>query len=500
MAEDNIDNKKNKLNSDFDNNYSEWYNNVIKLADLAENSDVRGCIILKPYGYSIWENIQNKLNINIKKTGHQNVYFPLFIPKSYFCKESDHINGFAKECAIITHYKLKLEDNNITVDENARLEEEYIVRPTSETIIWNTFKKWIKSYRDLPLKINQWANVCRWEMRTRPFLRTSEFLWQEGHTAHINIDEAEEEALKMLDIYYNFGKEYLAIPFIKGLKTENEKFAGADKTYTLEALMGDGKALQCATSHLLGQNFSKAFDVKYLSKENKLEYVYGTSWGISSRLIGALIMVHGDKKGLIIPPKIAPIQVIIIPISNNEIILNYIKCIENKLVSNNILVKVDYRDYLRPGFKFTEWEIKGIPIRITIGPRDVENNTLEISRRDTSEKVNVQVENIVDVVLNLLNKIQTNLYNKALEFRQNHTFKVNDYNTFKNKIENRSGFIIAPWDGTSQTELKIKEETQATIRCIPLNNAELDISNNKNEKCIYSNNNSKYKVIFATNY
>ena len=490
----------NNLGTNFDDNYSEWYNDVIRLADLAENSDVRGCMILKPYGYSLWENIQNVLNIEIKKTGHENVYFPLFIPKSYFCKEASHVEGFAKECAIVTHYRLKSNENKITVDESSKLEEEYIVRPTSETIIWNTFKKWIKSYRDLPLKINQWANVCRWEMRTRPFLRTSEFLWQEGHTAHLNIDEAKEEALKMLDVYYYFGKNYLAIPFIKGKKTENEKFAGADETFTLEALMKDGKALQCGTSHILGQNFSKAFDVKYLSKDNKLEYVYGTSWGISSRLIGALIMTHGDRKGLIIPPKIAPIQVVIIPISTDEIVLEYIKHIENKLIDNNILTKVDSRNYLRPGFKFTEWEIKGIPLRLNIGKKDVENNTIEIVRRDTNEKINVSVNNLIDIINNLLNEIQINLYNKALEFRQKHTFEIDNYDEFKIKIKNKCGFIISPWDGTKESELKIKEETQATIRCIPFENIDLKISNTENKKCIYSDNDSKCLAIFATNY
>lgn len=490
----------NNLEFDFENNFSQWYKDVITLADLADNSDVRGCIIFKPYGYSIWENIQNILNTLIKNSGHDNLYFPLFIPKSYFSKEASHVEGFAKECAIVTHYRLKSLENKLIVDESARLEDEYIVRPTSETIIWNTFKKWIKSYRDLPLKINQWANVCRWEMRTRPFLRTSEFLWQEGHTAHIDINEAKSEVLLMLDIYYNFGKEYLAIPFVKGIKTENEKFAGADETYTLEALMKDGKALQCATSHLLGQNFSKAFDVKYLNKNNVLEYVYGTSWGISSRLIGALIMTHGDKKGLIIPPKIAPIQVIIIPISFDDDVLNYVKTIENLLIETNIKVKVDMRDYLRPGFKFTEWEIKGIPIRINIGKKDFQNKSVEIVRRDEFSKINVSFDNIVKYVFNLLNEIQLNLYNKAVKFKEDHTFEVDNYDDFKNKINNKSGFIIAPWDGTTETELKIKEETKATIRCIPFENNDLIINNNPSDKCIYSSNKSKNKVIFAINY
>ena len=492
--------ENNNISKLYFNNFSEWYNNIISLADLAENSDVRGCMILKPYGYSIWENIQKILDDKFKRTGHQNAYFPLFIPKSYFCKEASHVEGFAKECAVITHYRLKNKDNSIVVDENAKLEDEYIVRPTSETIIWNTFKKWIKSYRDLPLKINQWANVCRWEMRTRPFLRTSEFLWQEGHTAHDNIDDARKETLQMLDVYYNFGKDYLAIPFIKGIKTENEKFAGAEETYTVEALMKDGKALQCGTSHLLGQNFAKAFDVKYLNKDNKLEYVWGTSWGVSTRLIGAIIMTHGDDKGLILPPKIAPIQIVIIQLDNNDTIKNVVDRLNSDLLNNNISVKIDDRDYLRPGFKFTEWELKGIPIRIVIGKKDIENNTVEITRRDNNEKIHIPIDGCIEKLKNLLDDIQDNLYNKALEFRKNHTFEVDNYNEFKEKINNRSGFIISPWDGTTDTELKIKEETQATIRCIPFENKDLIINNNDNDTCILSNNKSKNKVIFALNY
>ena len=492
--------ENNNISKLYFNNFSEWYNNIISLADLAENSDVRGCMILKPYGYSIWENIHKILDDKFKCTGHQNAYFPLFIPKSYFCKEASHVEGFAKECAVITHYRLKNKDNTIVVDENAKLEDEYIVRPTSETIIWNTFKKWIKSYRDLPLKINQWANVCRWEMRTRPFLRTSEFLWQEGHTAHSNIDDARKETLQMLNVYYNFGKDYLAIPFIKGIKTENEKFAGAEETYTVEALMKDGKALQCGTSHLLGQNFAKAFDVKYLNKDNKLEYVWGTSWGVSTRLIGAIIMTHGDDKGLILPPKIAPIQIVIIPLDNNESINNVVNKLNSKLLDNNISVKIDNRDYLRPGFKFTEWELKGIPIRIVIGKKDIENNTLEIVRRDSGDKFNISIDGCIEKLKNLLDDIQDNLYLKALEFRKSHTFEVDNYNEFKEKINNRSGFIISPWDGTTDTELKIKEETQATIRCIPFENKDLIINNNDNDTCILSNNKSKNKVIFALNY
>ena len=493
----NKNNTYNTLEKDYSTNFSQWYNSVIQLADLADNSNTKGCIIFKPYGYSIWENIQTHLNAEIKKSGHQNVYFPLFIPKSYFCKEASHIEGFAKECAIVTHYRLKTENNEIVVDNDAKLQDEYIVRPTSETIIWDTFRKWIKSYRDLPLKINQWANVCRWEMRTRPFLRTSEFLWQEGHTAHADIESAREEAIKMLNIYDTFLKDVLAIPCLKGVKTENEKFAGAEETYTLEALMKDGKALQCATSHLLGKNFSKAFDVKYITNENKLEYVYGTSWGISTRLIGALIMTHGDKKGLVLPPKISPIQVIIIPISFTENTLKYTKDIKTKLENNNIKTEIDTRDHVRPGFKITEWEIKGVPIRIVIGGIEAKNNTLEITRRDTNERSNLTNENIQTHIKNLLEDIQKTLYERALNFRTNHTFEIDNYDEFKAKIKSKSGFIISPWDGTKETELKIKEETQATIRCINQNNENQTIQN-KNSIC--SNNKATTNAIFAINY
>ena len=468
------------------------------MADLAENAPVRGCMILKPYGYSIWENIQKILDKKIKDTGHKNAYFPIFIPKSYFSKEAEHVDGFAKECAIVTHCRLKQNGNNIIVDPESQLDEEYIIRPTSETIIWNSFSKWIRSYRDLPMKINQWANVCRWEMRTRPFLRTSEFLWQEGHTAHTTRQEALEEVMTMLDIYYDFGKEYLAIPFIKGRKTENEKFAGADETYTLEALMKDGKALQCGTSHLLGQHFSKSFDVKYLNKSNSSEYVWGTSWGVSTRLIGALIMTHGDDKGLILPPKIAPVQIVIVPIFNDVDELNkikdYIKLIIDELEKKDIAVEFDDREEYRPGYKFNEWEIKGVPLRIVVGMNDIKNNTIELVRRDTFEKLSVNIDTSINEILKILDNIQDNLYNMALSFRENHTFFINDYSEFKDKIKKKDGFIFAHWDGSTITEQKIKEETQATIRCVPLNVKQ------ENGKCIYSNRASEYRVIFAQNY
>lgn len=479
-------------------NFNKWYNDVIQISDLAENSDVRGCIILKPYGYSLWEKIKNILDEKIKKSGHKNVYFPMFIPKSYFSKESAHVSGFAKECAIVTHYRLKDTIDEVIVDDNSKLEEEYIVRPTSETLIWNSYKKWIQSYRDLPLKMNQWCNVCRWEMRTHPFLRTSEFLWQEGHTAHSTREEAFEEVMKMLDIYYDFGKDYLAIPFIKGRKTENEKFAGADETYTLEALMKDGKALQCGTSHLLGQHFSKAFDVKFLNKKNELQYVWGTSWGVSTRLIGALIMSHGDDKGLIIPPKIAPIQIIIIPIFKNiddkNKIERYVEDIVYFFKEKNIDYEIDFREECSPGYKFNEWEVKGVPLRITIGLKDIEKNSVEISRRDNCEKINISKNDIFDKILYLLDDIQNKLYTKALKFREEHTFEVNDYNEFKNKIKNKEGFVYAYWDGTTDTEKLIKENTQATIRCIPLPYCSSE------GKCILTNNKTNNKVIFAQSY
>ena len=503
--------------------FSEWYNQVIQESGLSECSDVRGCMILKPYGYSLWENIKKILDEKIKSTGHKNAYFPMFIPKSYFSREASHVAGFAKECAIVTHSRLKEKDSDIIIDEDSHLEEELIVRPTSETMIWNSYKKWINSYRDLPLKLNQWCNVCRWEMRTRPFLRTSEFLWQEGHTAHSTREEAFEEVMQMLNVYYDFGKEYLAIPFIKGRKTENEKFAGAEETYTIEALMKDGKALQCGTSHLLGQHFSKAFDVKFLDKNNELKYVWGTSWGISTRLIGALIMTHGDDRGLILPPKIAPVQVVIIPIFKNEDeknrIQEYLSNIIEVLKKENIRYELDLRDQFTPGYKFNEWEVKGVPLRIVVGEKDIVNSQLELVRRDNCEKINISKDDAVMRIIEMLNDIQDNLYKKALDFREKHTFMVDNYEDFKNKIKNKEGFVLANWDGTTETEKLIKEETQATIRCIPLenncvgNNCVKDscVENTYVEntcvddncvdgKCIKTGKHSSIKVLFAQNY
>ena len=481
-------------------NYSQWYNDIVLKADLAEYSAVRGCMVIKPYGYSIWEKIQATLDKMFKDTGHSNAYFPLFIPKSFFSREADHVKGFAKECAVVTHYRLKTSDDGkeIIVDENAKLEEELIIRPTSETIIWDTYKKWIQSYRDLPLKINQWANVVRWEMRTRLFLRTAEFLWQEGHTAHATKEEALEEAQTMLNIYANFAENWMAIPVIKGIKTESERFAGAIDTYCIEALMQDGKALQCGTSHFLGQNFAKAFDVKFLNKENKLDYVWATSWGVSTRLIGALIMSHSDDKGLVLPPKLAPIQVVIIPIFKNKDQLDTISIkaleIKNLLEDKGISVKYDDRDTRKPGYKFSEYEFKGIPIRLVLGPRDLENNTIELARRDTLEKNIYQQTDIITKIENLLSIIQKNIFQKALNYTDNNTYKADTWEEFKDIIENKGGFVFAHWDGTAETEQKIKEETKATIRTIPLNNPL------EEGKCIYSGKPSKQRVIFAKAY
>ncbi|MCD6112571.1 MAG: proline--tRNA ligase [Bacteroidales bacterium] len=481
-------------------NYSQWYNDIVLKADLAEYSAVRGCMVIKPYGYSIWEKIQATLDKMFKDTGHSNAYFPLFIPKSFFSREADHVKGFAKECAVVTHYRLKTSDDGkeIIVDENAKLEEELIIRPTSETIIWDTYKKWIQSYRDLPLKINQWANVVRWEMRTRLFLRTAEFLWQEGHTAHATKEEALEEAQTMLNIYANFAENWMAIPVIKGIKTESERFAGAIDTYCIEALMQDGKALQCGTSHFLGQNFAKAFDVKFLNKENKLDYVWATSWGVSTRLIGALIMSHSDNKGLVLPPKLAPIQVVIIPIFKNKEQLDAISIkaleIKNLLEDKGISVKYDDRDTRKPGYKFSEYEFKGIPIRLVLGPRDLENNTIELARRDTLEKNIYQQTDIITKIENLLSIIQKNIFQKALNYTDNNTYKADTWEEFKDIIENKGGFVFAHWDGTAETEQKIKEETKATIRTIPLNNPL------EEGKCIYSGKPSKQRVIFAKAY
>jgi len=480
-------------------NYSQWYNELIIKADLAENSAVRGCMVIKPYGYTIWEKMQSILDDMFKKTGHVNAYFPLFIPKSFFAKEADHVDGFAKECAVVTHYRLRnSEKGGIEVDPEAKLEEELIVRPTSETIIWNTYRNWIQSYRDLPLLINQWANVVRWEMRTRLFLRTAEFLWQEGHTAHATKQEAIEETEKMIKVYSDFATNYLGIPVLIGTKTENERFAGALETYSIEAMMQDGKALQAGTSHFLGQNFAKAFDVKFLNNENKEEYVWATSWGVSTRLMGALVMAHSDDNGLILPPKLAPLQVAIVPIYKTEEQLSAIKQRVNKLVetlrSKNITVKFDDRDYQRPGFKFAEYELKGVPIRLAIGPRDFENETYEVARRDTLEKETVSSAQIVEHIEKLLIEIQDNIYNKALELRNKNTHYVDTYSEFKNILETNPGFIYAHWDGTSETENKIQEETKATIRCIPIN------SKLEHGKCIVTGKPSKQRVLFAKAY
>lgn len=481
-------------------NYSQWYNDLVVKADLAENSAVRGCMVIKPYGYAIWEKMQAALDKMFKDTGHVNAYFPLFIPKSFFSKEASHVEGFAKECAVVTHYRLKnsASGKGIEVDPEARLEEELIVRPTSETIIWNTYKNWIQSYRDLPILCNQWANVVRWEMRTRLFLRTAEFLWQEGHTAHATQEEAIEETRKMLDVYANFAENFLAVPVIKGLKTENERFAGALDTYCIEALMQDGKALQAGTSHFLGQNFAKAFDVKFLNKESKLDYVWATSWGVSTRLMGALVMAHSDNNGLVIPPKLAPYHVVIVPIYKNDEQLSQIsekaELIKKQLEAKGLTVKYDNRDTHKPGWKFAEYELKGFPVRIAIGPRDVENNTVEIARRDTLEKQTLSLNGIDEVIVKLLDDIQSNIYQKALKYREANTRQANNWDEFRAIIDNEGGFISAHWDGTGETELKIKEETKATIRCIPLNNEP------EAGKCVYSGKPSIQRVLFARSY
>jgi prolyl-tRNA synthetase len=481
-------------------NYAQWYNDLVIKADLAENSAVRGCMVIKPYGYAIWEIIQATLDKMFKDSGHVNAYFPLFIPKSFFSKEADHVEGFAKECAVVTHYRLKKspDGKGVVVDEDAKLEEELIIRPTSETIIWDTYRNWIQSYRDLPLLINQWANVVRWEMRTRLFLRTAEFLWQEGHTAHATKEEAIEETEKILGIYTKFAEEWMAMPVLKGTKSPNERFAGAIDTYCIEALMQDGKALQAGTSHFLGQNFAKAFDVKFLSKENKLEYVWATSWGVSTRLMGALIMAHSDDHGLVLPPKLAPIQAVIVPIYKNPEQLNqiseYAAKIKTALESKGIKVKYDNRDTFKPGWKFSEYEFKGVPIRLAIGPRDLENQTVEVARRDTLEKDNLQIADIGSKIEHLLEQIQKKLYHKALAFRENNTYAVDTWDEFKDIIENKGGFILAHWDGTTETEEKIKEETKATIRTIPLD------GKLENGNCVYSGKPSKQRVVFARAY
>ncbi|HLV41858.1 MAG TPA: proline--tRNA ligase [Brumimicrobium sp.] len=479
--------------------YSKWYNEVIERADLAEHSDVRGCMVIKPYGYAIWENMKEVLDAEFKATGHSNAYFPLFIPKSYLNKEAQHVEGFAKECAVVTHYRLKTtDDGQLIVDPDAKLEEELIVRPTSETIIWNSFRNWVQSYRDLPLKINQWANVVRWEMRTRLFLRTSEFLWQEGHTAHATKQEAIEEAEQMLNVYSEFTQNYMAMPVVRGLKTESERFAGADETYCIEALMQDGKALQAGTSHFLGQNFAKAFDVKFADKEGKLEHVWATSWGVSTRLIGGLIMTHSDDEGLVLPPKLAPIQVAIIPIYKSEEQLTAISEKVNELAATlkekGVSVKYDDDDNRRPGWKFAEYEAKGVPVRIAIGPRDLENNKAEVARRDTKEKNVVDWEGIENYIVQLLDEIQENLFNRANTYRIENTTPVDSYEEFKKVLEEKGGFISAHWDGTKETENRIKEETKATIRCIPLDAIE------EEGKCILTGEPSQKRVLFAKAY
>ncbi len=479
-------------------NYSEWYNEIVKRADLAENSAVRGCMVIKPYGFAIWEKMQRALDDMFKATGHQNAYFPLFVPKSFLEKEEEHAEGFAKECAVVTHYRLKADPNGgLMVDPNAKLEEELIIRPTSETVIWNTYKNWIQSWRDLPLLINQWCNVVRWEMRTRLFLRTTEFLWQEGHTAHSTEQEAVEETERMLGVYATFAEEWMGLPVLRGLKSPNERFAGAVETYCIEALMQDGKALQAGTSHFLGQNFAKSFDVKFVNKENEQEYAWATSWGVSTRLMGALIMAHSDDQGLVLPPKLAPIQVVIIPIYKTPedlgAISEKINPIFEELKAAGISVKYDDSDNQRSGWKFAEYELRGVPVRLGLGMRDLEAGTIEVARRDTLTKESVAIDTVVDTVKILLEQIQQAIYQKALRFREENTFQVDTWEDFKTQIE-KGGFISAHWDGRSETEEKIKEETKATIRCIPLNATE------ESGKCIYSGIASNKRVIFARAY
>ena len=480
-------------------NYSQWYNELVVKADLAEQSAVRGCMVIKPYGYAIWEKMQRTLDDMFKATGHQNAYFPLLIPKSFLCREAEHVEGFAKECAVVTHYRLKNDPdgNGVVVDPEAKLEEELIIRPTSETIIWNTYKNWIHSYRDLPILVNQWANVMRWEMRTRMFLRTAEFLWQEGHTAHATREEAEAEAKKMLEVYADFAENYMAVPVIKGVKSPNERFAGAVDTYTIEAMMQDGKALQSGTSHFLGQNFAKAFDVTYINKENKPEYVWATSWGVSTRLMGALIMTHSDDNGLVLPPHLAPIQVVIVPIYKDAEglakISERVDSIVKNLRAKGISVKYDDADNKRPGFKFADYEVKGVPVRLALGARDLENGTVEVMRRDTLEKETLPLDGIEEAVAGLLEGIQKNLLEKARKYREEMTTTADTYEEFKEKIEN-GGFILAHWDGTPETEEKIKEETKATIRCIPFD------GDTTPGVCMVTGKPSARRVIFARSY
>jgi len=481
-------------------NYAQWYNDLVLKAGLAENSSVRGCMVIKPYGYAIWEIMQAELDKMFKATGHTNAYFPLFIPKSYFSREASHVEGFAKECAVVTHYRLMNDPNGkgVVVDPEAKLEEELIVRPTSETIIWNTYKNWIQSYRDLPLLINQWANVVRWEMRTRLFLRTTEFLWQEGHTAHSTREEAVAETLQIIDLYATFAEQFMAMPVIKGTKTESERFAGALETYAIEAMMQDGKALQSGTSHFLGQNFAKAFDVQFTDKSGKLDWVWATSWGVSTRLMGALIMAHSDDNGLILPPKLAPIQVVIVPVYQGDQELDAISETANQIkeefASQGITVKYDDRDTQKPGWKFAEYELKGVPVRIVLGPRDIENKTAEVARRDTLTKETISQDAIASHVKKLLDDIQQSIYNKALKFRNENFHRIDDYDQFKEIIRKQGGFIMAHWDGTVETENLIKQETKATVRCIPLDD------DNEPGKCIRTGKPSKRRVLFAKAY
>lgn len=480
-------------------NYSQWFNDLVIKADLAEQSAVRGCMVIKPYGYAIWEKMQQQLDKMFKETGAQNAYFPLLIPKSFLSREAEHVEGFAKECAVVTHYRLKNSDSGagVVVDPSARLEEELIIRPTSETIIWNTYKNWIKSWRDLPLMCNQWCNVMRWEMRTRPFLRTSEFLWQEGHTAHATKEEAVEEARKMLGVYATFAEKWMAVPVLQGVKSESEKFAGALDTYTIEAMMQDGKALQSGTSHFLGQNFAKSFDVTFLNKENKAEYVWATSWGVSTRLIGALIMTHSDDNGLVLPPKLAPIQVVIIPIAKGEeqlsAITEKLQPVISKLRESGISVKFDDSDNKRPGFKFADYELKGVPVRLVMGGRDLESNTVEIMRRDTLEKETVSLDGIDEHIIHLLDQIQDNIFEKARKYRDERVYECENYEEFKEKVK-EGGFFLCHWDGTAETEAKIKEDTQATIRCVPFAYEQTEGVD------MVSGKPSKYRVIIARSY
>jgi len=481
--------------------YAQWYNDIVLKGGLADYSAVKGCMVIKPHGYALWEHMRDELDKRFKETGHQNAYFPLFIPKSFLSKEAAHVEGFAKECAVVTHYRLKNDPNGggVIVDPEAKLEEELIVRPTSETIIWNTYKDWIQSYRDLPLLINQWANVVRWEMRTRLFLRTTEFLWQEGHTAHATKEEAIEETKKMLEVYATFAEEFMAMPVVRGVKTANERFAGAEDTYCIEALMQDGKALQAGTSHFLGQNFAKAFDVTFRDKDNNLDHVWATSWGVSTRLVGALVMAHSDDEGLVLPPKLAPLQVVIVPIFNKdaEAVAKINRIADELMVTlkqQGIRVKFDNDDNTRPGFKFAEYELKGVPVRVTLGARDIENNLAEVARRDTKEKAGIQLDKLAAHITQLLTDIQSNMYNRALQFRTDNTTKVDTWDDFVKRLDDQPGFISAHWDGTSETEEKIKELTKATIRCIPLNNEQ------EAGKCVLTGKPSKERVLFARAY